>query len=303
MLKQPRLYGFDIKPQLEILESSADLNASQQEGAAEAPQAQSEWDGRRRGQPMNRRNSDRYKIHFVSQPIREPSKSTLKTVVIWQNSWPRPPDYPDPSGLSPTAEELIAAIGLKPRNLDFVGHVNSLKNLSGPRINSAKIAFVAFQGCVPELTFDPGDPSDEAIGLDGAKDCPRVRIDLTNLPAPVIPHPKWSFGPREPRVTAAPRRGDCAKHTATRWIDSLNAILGDLKEVLAVKGGSCVGSNIDRAHWVPAFWIKGIQFVSGCKPDVLTVIGDSIDAVGSRKGTVLTDDLSGWSLHISTLII
>jgi hypothetical protein len=121
--------------------------------------------------------------------MREPSKLTSKTVAIRQSSWPRPSDYPDPPGLSSTAEKLITAIGLKPRDLDFGGHVNFLQNLSGSRINSAKIAFVAFQSCVPELTIDPGDSSDEAIGLDGAKNRPRVRIDLMNLPPTVIPHP------------------------------------------------------------------------------------------------------------------
>src|SRR5882757_4087895 len=127
--------------------------------------------------------------YLAGPPILESFKSTSKSAAICRSSWPRPSDYPDPPGLSSTAEKLITAIGLEPRNVDSMGHVNSLNQLSSSRINSAEIAFVPFQRGVPELTFDPGDSSDEAIGLDGAKNCPRVGIDLMNLPAAVVPHP------------------------------------------------------------------------------------------------------------------
>jgi hypothetical protein len=57
-----------------------------------------------------------------------------------------------------------------------------------------------------------------------------------DLPAPMLPHPERPFGPREPRVTAAAGRRDRGEYTAGLRIDLLDAILGDLKQVLAVEG-------------------------------------------------------------------
>jgi len=51
--------------------------------------------------------------------------------------------------------------------------------------------------------------------------------------------------------------------------------------------------DIDRAQRLSARRIEGDQLVSSSKPDVLTVIGDSMHTVGTRKGSVLTDDLGG----------
>jgi hypothetical protein len=45
-------------------------------------------------------------------------------------------------------------------------------------------------------------------------------------------------------VTAAARRRDRREHTAGFRIDPLDAILGDLKQVLAVEGRSCVRGDI-----------------------------------------------------------
>jgi hypothetical protein len=72
------------------------------------------------------------------------------------------------------AEELIAAVGLEPRHAQSGRHVEPLQDLSGARIYPPQIALVAFPGAVPELAVDPGDPSDEAVGLDGAKNSPPV---------------------------------------------------------------------------------------------------------------------------------
>jgi hypothetical protein len=79
--------------------------------------------------------------------------------------------------------------------------------------------------------------------------------------------PQRPFGPREPRVTAAAGRRDRGEHSAGLRVDLLDAILGELKQVLAVEGRS--------------------------KPDVPTVIRDSMHAVGTWKGSILTDDLGG----------
>jgi len=204
-----------------------------------------------------------------------------------------PADDPHLPAPSSSAEELIAAIGLEPRNTQSERHIEPLQDLSRSRIDSPQIALVTFPGAVPELSVDPGDPGDEAVGLDRAKDRPCLGIDLMDLPVPILPHPERPFGPREPRVTAAAGRWDRGEHTAGLRIDLLDAILGELKQVLAVEGRSCMRGDIDRAQRPAARLIEGDQLVSGSKPDVLTVIGDSTHAVGTRKGSILTDDFCG----------
>src|SRR5438874_9384296 len=201
-----------------------------------------------------------------------------------------PADGPHLPARSSSAEELIAAIGLEPRHAHSGRHVEPLQDLSGSRIDSPQIALVTFPGAVPELAVDPGDPGDEAVGLDGAKNRPCLGIDLMDLAAPILPHPERAFGPREPRVTAAAGRRDRGEHTAGLRIDLLDAVLGELKQVLAVEGRSCMRGDIDRAQRLPARRIEGVQLVSGSEPDTLTVIRDSMHLLGTRKGAVLSDD-------------
>src|SRR5918995_6610800 len=95
-----------------------------------------------------------------------------------------------------------------------------------------------------------------------------------DLPAPMLPHPERPFGPREPRVTAAAGRRDRGEHTAGLRIDLLDAILGDLKQVLPVEGRSCMRGDLDRTQRRPARRIEGVELFSGREPDVLTVIRD-----------------------------
>jgi hypothetical protein len=198
--------------------------------------------------------------------------------------------FPAPS---PSAEELIAAIGLQPRNKHSGRHIEPLQHLSGPRVDSPQIALIAFPGAVPEISVDPGDPGDEAIGFDGAKNRPGVRIDLMDLPVSLLPHPERPFGPRQARVTAAARRRDRGENTAALRIDLLDAILGELVQVLTVEGRSGMRGDIDRAQYLAARRIDGVQLVAGRKPNPLTVIRDSIDAGGTRKGTILTNNIGG----------
>src|SRR5882762_5540974 len=194
---------------------------------------------------------------------------------------------------SSSAEELIAAIGLEPRHAHSGRHLEPLQDLSRSRIDSPQIALVTFPGAVPELSVDPRDPGDEAVGLDGAKNRTCLGIDLMDGPASIMPDPERSFGPRKPRVTAASGRRDGGEHTAGLRIDLLDAILGELKQVLAVEGRSRMRGDLDGAQRLPARRIEGDQLVSSSKPDVLTVIRDSMHAVGARKGSILTDDLGG----------
>jgi hypothetical protein len=62
--------------------------------------------------------------------------------------------------------------------------------------------------------------------------------------------------------------------------------------MLAVEGRSGMPGDIDRAHHRPVRGIKGVQPVSGRKPDVLTVERKPMHVVDTRKGSILTDDFS-----------
>src|SRR6267143_862433 len=193
---------------------------------------------------------------------------------------------------SSSAEELIAAIGLEPRHAHSGRHLEPLQDLSRSRIDSPQIALVTFPGAVPELAVDPGDPGDEAVGLDGAKYLPCLRIDLMDLAVPILPHPERPFGPGEPGGAAAAGRRDRGEYAAGLPIDLLDAILGDLKQMLAVEGRPCMRGNIDRAQDCPAGGIEGVQPVSGRKPDVLTVIGEPMHVLDARKGPIFPNDFS-----------
>ena len=203
---------------------------------------------------------------------------------------PGPADGSDLAAASASAEELIAAIGLESRHACSRRHLEFLEGLSRCRIESPQIALVTFPGAVPKLAVDPGDPGDDAVGLDGAKDRPCLRIDLMDLAAPILPHPERSFGPCEPRIAAAAGRRDRREHTAGVRIDLVDAILGDLKQMLAVERRSRMRGDIDRAQRLSARGIEGVQLFSAGKPDVLTVKRHPIDAVGARKGAVFTED-------------
>ena len=109
----------------------------------------------------------------------------------------RPPDCPDRSALSSTAEEVIMAIGFKPRDADPVRHLHAFKDLSSSRVDASYIALLTFPGGVPEFSIDPRHSGDETVGLDGAKDCSCFGIDLMYLPLPILPDPKRPFGPGE----------------------------------------------------------------------------------------------------------
>src|SRR5262245_4646226 len=89
---------------------------------------------------------------------------------------------------SASAEEAIAAIGLEPRHACSSRHLEPLQHLSRSRIDPPHIALVAFPGAVPELAVDPGDPGDDAVGLDGAQYRPCLGIDLMDLAAPMLAH-------------------------------------------------------------------------------------------------------------------
>src|SRR5215475_4661213 len=154
---------------------------------------------------------------------------------------------------------------------------------------------------MPEISVDPGNPGNKTVGLDRAKNRPRLGIDLMDFPLPMLPHPERSFSPREPRSTTAGCR-ERGEYTAGLRIDLLDTILGDLKQVPAVKGRSRRRGDRNRAKHLPARGIEGVQPVSTGKPDVLTVIRDAMHDVCTRKGSIFTDDLGNRSSHASILV-
>jgi hypothetical protein len=185
---------------------------------------------------------------------------------------------------------LIVTIGLKSGNVHPSGHLNSLKNLSSSMIDLPQITFIPFPSGMPQLSIDPRDSGHEAIGFDCAKDRACFGIDLVNLPCPILPNPESAFSPRKSRVTAVAGRRDSGENLTRLWINLLNAILGDLKQMPAVEGRSCMRSNIHRALQFAARRIEGIQPVSRCKPDMLAVIANSVHAVSSWEGAILPHD-------------
>src|SRR5262252_3584497 len=201
-----------------------------------------------------------------------------------------------------STEELIAAIGLEPRHSHSRRHLECLQNLSRSRIDSPQLTFVILPGTVPELSLSPGDAGHEAIGLDGAKDRPGLWIDLMDLALPILPHPERPLGPCKPGVPAAAGRRNRGEHEAGLRIDLLDAIASDLKDVLTVEGRAGVRRDVDRALHLSTHWIEGLQLVSGSKPDALTVVGDPVHVVDTRKRPILADDLGSRSIHVSILV-
>ena len=114
-----------------------------------------------------------------------------------------PADGPHFPALSAPAEETISAVGLETRNIHAGWHVELLQDLSRSRIDSPQIALVIFPGGVPELAIDPGDAGDETVGLNRAKNCPCLGIDLMDLPVAILTHPERPFSPRKSGIATA----------------------------------------------------------------------------------------------------
>ena len=76
-------------------------------------------------------------------------------------------------------------------------------------------------------------------------------------------------------------------------VNFLDARLGDLKQMLAVKGGSGMSCDIDRAHGLPADGVEHIDLVAGGEPDLLTVIRQSMHCVHAWERAIFAGDF-GW---------
>src|SRR5215510_9361058 len=214
----------------------------------------------------------------------------------------RSPDGSHLPALSSSTEEPIAAVGFEPGYFDSRRHLDPLQDLSCSRIDSSQLALVTLPCGVPQLSVDPRDSGDEAVGLDRAENGSCVGIDLIDLPFSIVPDPERAFCPREPRVTAAAGRWDRREDAAGLRIDLLDAIFGELIEVGAVPRRACMRGDIDGAHRPPARRVQCIQRVTGSEPHVLTVKGDAMYLVNTWKGAVLTDDIGSRSRHALSLV-
>src|SRR5262249_49788417 len=124
---------------------------------------------------------------------------------------------------------------------------------------------------------------------------------LMDFSLAILPDPERPFGPGEPRVAAAAERGNGGEHAAGRRVDLLDAILGDLKQVLAVEGRSGMRRDIDRARHRAVRRIEGVELVAGCEPDMPTVVGHPMHLVDAREGAILAEDFGCRSFHGSNL--
>ena len=61
----------------------------------------------------------------------------------------------------------------------------------------------------------------------------------------ILTYPKRAFGPSESRVTSITGRGDRGEHASCVRVDLVNAIVGDLKQMLAIESRSRVSRDIN----------------------------------------------------------
>ena len=73
----------------------------------------------------------------------------------------------------------------------------------------------------------------------------------------------------------------------------MDAVLGDLIQVLPVKCRTGVSRHVDRANMLARFRVDGHQFVARGEPHLLTVVGNSVHAIAPRERAEFTDDI-GW---------
>ena len=158
---------------------------------------------------------------------------------------------------------------------------------------------LVFIGGVPELSIHPGDPGDEAVGLDGAKDRSGLGIDLVDLAVAILTHPERPFRPGQARA-AARGRGDGRDHSTGLRIDLLDAVAGELEEMRPSKAVRMCW-DIDGAHVFPlagssAFNVSPAANQTFCPSKVTPATWSP------GKGAILTDDLGIGAAHSSSLV-
>src|SRR5579871_6351571 len=131
---------------------------------------------------------------------------------------------------------------------------------------------------------------------------PGLGIDLMDFAAAVLPYPARAFGPGKTGIVAAPAgRRDRRHDAAGVRIDLQDAIFGDLKEVLAVRGGPGIGADRDRADYSTALGVERVQLVAAGEPHIATVKRHAMHVFDPRKGAVFAHNFGGRCLHAAAL--
>src|SRR5262245_3657751 len=71
----------------------------------------------------------------------------------------------------------------------------------------------------------------------------------------------------------------------------------ELEQVLAVEGRSRIRNDLDRAQCLSGRRVEGVEPLSSGKPDVLTVIRDSMHVVDTRQGSSPTGIGAGIAIQ------
>ena len=147
------------------------------------------------------------------------------------------------------------------------------------RVDMAQFALVGFQCPVPEFSPTQVTPVTKRFDL-MVRSTRRFRDRLGGSCGCDTARPRASLPPRRPgsRRRQGSERGE---HAAGRRIDLLDAISGDLEQVLAVESGARMRGNIELAHSLAALGIDRIQRVAGGDPDIRAVKTDTMH-VGRR---------------------
>src|SRR5262249_50310818 len=139
--------------------------------------------------------------------------------------------------------------------------------------------------------IDPRDAGDEAVRLDGAQDGSRLRIDLVDLPLPVLSDPERSLCPGQARVAPTSRSGDRREHLSGARVDLLDPRVGDLPEVLPVERGARIAGALEGAATLAGRRIERAQRVPAREPDQASVEADPGHVGDAGERPVLPDDL------------
>src|SRR5262249_21921471 len=110
-----------------------------------------------------------------------------------------------------------------------------------------------------------------------------------DFPLPILPDPERSLGPCEPRVAPASRRRDRGKDLPGRRIDLLDAVLGDLKEMLTIEGRPGMRGDLDRSQCLAARRIEGPEGLARGEPDSFPIEGDAVHVPDAREAVLAQD--------------
>ncbi len=175
----------------------------------------------------------------------------------------RPMHRSDLAASAAAAEEALAAVGFEARRCRYPAGISSCSSTS-PVCGLIRLSSLSS----PSQVACHSSPSTQVTPVTKRLDsmvrriAPVLRIDLVDLAVPVLPDPERAFRPGESRVAAAAGGRDRVQHAAGLRIDLLDAVLGDLEQVLAVEGRAGMRGHVERAHGDAAV---GIDARSACR--------------------------------------